>query len=146
MRRSTIVIALFLSGLVYASGPITVERLNPDNAKSLGFSVTFEISSEATQVSIVGPRVVNENCYPRRSGNYLPDGNGNELTFYMAQISNGPESPIGSGYYPGNENTMAVFIDYICPPDKILESRRYSVESVAEFIQNSVARNDAPIE
>ena len=59
-----------------ASPPITEQVLILENVRKLGFSVTIEVSPEATSVEIVGPKSINGNCYPGRSGNALMNEKG----------------------------------------------------------------------
>jgi hypothetical protein len=53
--------------------------------------------------------------------------------------------PEVTGYFTGSANTMAVFIDYFCPEGRALESVRYTVPSIKQWlITNQSSRPATP--
>ncbi|GAB2889245.1 hypothetical protein ACCI51_18985 [Microbulbifer echini] len=138
MKRILCVLLGLLSVGSLASPPITEQVLTRENVRKLGFSVTVEVSPEATSVKIVGPKSINGNCYPGRSGNALMDKAGNELTTYVTQLTSSQVAPVAFGYYTSNETNMSVWLDYFCPPDQAKNSRRFVVPSVAEYLITSL--------
>lgn len=121
-----------------ASPPITEQELTRENVREFGFSVTIEVSPEATSVKIVGPKSINDNCFPGRSGNALMDDKGNELTTYVTQLTSSQVAPVAFGYYTSNKTTMSIWLDYFCPPEEARNSRRFIVPSVAKYLITSV--------
>lgn len=142
-------LAIFLLPIAlpsFASPGITEQEITPENAKGLGFSVTIEVSSEATSIKLVGPKSIKSNCTPARSGNALTGALGDELIVYQTNLEAGDSGPIAFGYFTQKNTNMSVWLDYFCPPGHELESRRFIIPSVAKYLitSQSTSRLSAP--
>lgn len=127
-----------------ASPPIETQELTPENVKALGFNVTVEVSSEGVTVDIAGPKSIETDCFPRKIGNSVFNKEGKEIATYIAMLSTSHQGiPAAFGHYWSNENTMSVFIDYICPPGKIYRSKRFIVSSLAKYLITSQSSSPA---
>ena len=139
MNRSPLFLLLVIcASQVAASPPIERLELTAESEKELGFKVTIENLPEGITASLSGPQSIGDACLPRRSGSYLFDKDGKEMAVYIANLSYSVgEEPFAFGHYWGKQNKMSVFIDYICPPERVNESKRYIVSSVADYYAKS---------
>ncbi|WP_444909605.1 hypothetical protein [Microbulbifer sp. TRSA005] len=59
------------------------------------------------------------------------DKTGKEVSVYITQLRKRAESPEMIGYLVKESSySMAVFIDYFCPAERIYESKRYTITSI----------------
>ena len=139
MNRFHLFLLLMLSASqVVASPPIERFELTPESEKELGFNVKIENLPEGITASLSGPQSIGHACLPRRSGSYLFDKGGKEISVYIANLSYSVgEGPFAFGHYWDKQNKMSIFIDYICPPERVNESRRYIISSVADYYARS---------
>jgi hypothetical protein len=133
----TILLSIF-SGIVLASAGITEKVLTAENVRDLGFSVSIEVSPEATAVKLVGPKIINKECRPTRSGVALLDNEGGEIMVSQTRLEHRHMVPVSDSYYYSPKTTvMSVWLDYICTPENVRNSRRYIVPSVREYLITS---------
>ncbi len=144
-RLILIIILLEAFGLTMAESPLEVQKLTPMNSKELGFLITLRVNSEGTGISISGPKLIQSNCFPRRMGTLLRDDTGKELIFFSTHPRSVNEVPMADGFFRDKNTTMTVFIDYICNSPNTSSSRRYEIESVAEYIIQSQSINNNAI-
>ncbi|WP_406829129.1 hypothetical protein [Microbulbifer sp. ARAS458-1] len=132
MIRTLIFLASFIFSIpVIAAGVIEEVELSPDLAEKLGFEIVVSSEGSSTMVEVEGPKNLNDGCLPARSGNLLLDEVGNEVAVYITELPKITESPKALGYIVrGNALTLGLFIDYSCPKNRALESRRYIVTSI----------------
>ena len=138
MNRILCVLIVLFAEASIASPGITEQVITPENVRALGFSVTIEVTPEATSINLVGPKSINGNCFIGRSGNALMDSAGNELTAYTTQLQSSQVAPVAFGYYTSNKTTMSVWLDYFCPPSEASKSRRFVMPSVAKYLITSL--------
>jgi hypothetical protein len=138
MNRILCMLLFIFAEASIASQGITEQVITPENVRELGFSVTIEVTSEATSINLVGPKSINGNCFVGRSGNALMDQAGNELTTYITKIQSPEVAPVAFGYFTSNKTTMSVWLDYFCPPGEASKSRRFVVPSVAKYLITSL--------
>lgn len=117
-------------------GPIIVE-LTPENSQSLSFDISVKSEGDAIRVKLEGPIFVNKDCYPQRSGTALLDGSGNELAVFIADFEASSSPPSAIGFYVNHDHSMAVFVDYLCPNEKLDQGQRFMIGSIADFLEQS---------
>ena len=146
MKRVITTLILFLSMSVEASPPISEHEITPENVREFGFSVNIEVTQDATSISMVGPKSIDGNCLPARSGSALLDKSGAELMVYQTNLEAAHSDPVSMGYFTRMNTTMSVWLDYFCPPGQELKSRRFVVPSVAKYLitSQSTSRLSAP--
>ncbi|MBU3069013.1 hypothetical protein KOI40_04225 [Aestuariicella sp. G3-2] len=146
MNRLLAIFLLPIALCSLASPGITEQEITYKNARDLGFAVTVEVTSEATSIKLIGPKSINGNCTPARSGNALMSAAGEELMVYQANLQPGDSVPVAFGYFTQKNTNMSVWLDYFCPPGQELESRRFVIPSVAKYLitSQSTSRLSAP--
>lgn len=128
-----IVLFIFIfPATAFASGPIKTVNLTPTTAKSLGFEVVVESDKGSTMVTLKGPSQNANSCPATKSGSYVLDAKGNEVSGNINFISN--PHPFVFGYYTKSEYSMGVFIDYICTDLPHLKSERYTIDSISSWL------------
>lgn len=116
---------------VIGNGIIEEIELSPNLAEKLGFKIIIGTEGTSTMVEVVGPSNLNKGCLPARSGSFVLDEAGKEVAVYITELTGKAEPPKTVGYIiNGNPLTLGLFIDYFCPKNRALESRRYTVTSV----------------
>ncbi len=118
----------------HAIGVPKIERLTPENFAELGFEISVKKEYGALSVEFTGPEKINRDCPATRSGAYLLDETGDELMVFVSEIVGHSGRPNAIGYQMDNANRMGVFFEYICPEHHLLDSKRYEIESLADFL------------
>ncbi|MCK9504746.1 MAG: hypothetical protein M0Q95_11260 [Porticoccaceae bacterium] len=146
MNRAFAIAFLFFSVVAQASPPISEQEITPKNVRELGFFVSIEVTPEATSINLVGPKSLDENCFPARSGSALMDKSGNELMVYQTNLEASDSAPVSLGYFTKMDTTMSVWLDYFCSPGQESKSRRFVIPSVAKYLitSQSTSRLSAP--
>ena len=126
-------ILIFISTLALASAGAKEVSLTPDLAKKLGFLINIKPEGNAIMIELKGPKDSPSGCPASRSGVFLLGENGEELLVHITELEKSNVQPEAVGYYTTSENTMGVFIDYLCTGTKVLQSIRYSVQSIGEW-------------
>jgi len=137
MNRLLAILLIPVAMSSFASPGITEQEITYENARDLGFSVTIEATSEATSIQLVGPKSINGNCAPARSGSALISETSEELMVYQTNLESGSSAPVAYGYFTQKNTSMSVWLDYFCPPGHELESRRFVIPSVAKYLITS---------
>jgi|TARA_R110002060_G_scaffold31321_1_gene41914 hypothetical protein len=129
MNRIIVIISgLLVSHFAYASAPIESIKLNSNLAKDLGFIIEVTRDKEATNLSVVGPKILN-NCVPMKIGSAILNQQDLDVAVSISEISKG-ETPKSFGYIRNiSTDKLVIFIDYICPVGRLQESRRYELWS-----------------
>ncbi|BBM02956.1 hypothetical protein [Microbulbifer sp. GL-2] len=131
IRRFLLILNMLLVVPAYGSGGPEEVELSPDSALKLGFKVKIAPEGSATMVEIIGPPAINNGCLPARSGSFILDKSGKEISVYITELPRRAESPKTVGYLVSkNSTSMGVFIDYFCPGERIYESKRYTITSI----------------
>ena len=135
MKTIIYILAALLASINAKATPgISEQVLDSKLATELGFTVSISSEGETTSVTLGGPVVVKNGCYPGGSGTYLTDPNDDELMVHIAVLNKDIGEHKAFGYVVGTSNNMGVFIDYFCPKGRELESTRYSVPSIRQWL------------
>lgn len=78
---------LFSSISSSSSNPPQPIKLNQEQAQDLGFKVKIEKESNASEIRIYYPSVINYNWYPYLGGWSVSDNNANELVTFSADLA-----------------------------------------------------------
>lgn len=133
---SGIALSLLGSNAAAIQSLLMVQNITPENANTLDVDISSRRDGNVTLVTMIGPMESKEGCPPRRTGTFLLDSDGNELSVFIAELNSSSSKPEVIGYYTTESQSMGVFIDYLCGGEGAYNSRRYSVESVADFLKN----------
>ncbi len=138
--------ALFAAGVILlsaaavrAEGGVEAVWLAPSDLNELGFSVEIVRERAGIDLTLRGPRTGPNSCSARRSGIVLLDVDGQEVaggSTYWAVDSEEPRvhAFLGDGWrFP----KMAVYLDYLCPADRLADGRRYGIRDVKAFVEAS---------
>ena len=124
---------IIIPTLTLASGGPKEVTLTPELAKKLGFSINVKPEGSAIMIELKGPKNSPSGCPASRSGVFLLGKSGEELLVHITELVKSNTQPEAVGYYTTSENTMGVFIDYLCTGTTVLQSIRYSVPSIKEW-------------
>ncbi|WP_250460904.1 hypothetical protein [Microbulbifer litoralis] len=131
IRRILLIIYMAFAASAFGSGGPEEVELSPDLASRLGFKIEISPEHNGTVVEVVGPPELNNGCLPARSGSFLLDKAGNEISAYITELSRRSESPKTVGYLSSrSSNIMGIFIDYFCSKERIYDSKRYTITSI----------------
>jgi hypothetical protein len=128
------ILVFLVSVATHATPGISEQVLSAELAEDLGFTVAAEKEGPAISITLSGPLEVKNGCYPGRSGSYLIGPDGEELMAHITELNKGFGKPKAFGYVIGTINNMGVFIDYFCPKGRELESTRYTVPSIKQWL------------
>lgn len=128
------IILIFFSSLAFASGGPKEVTLTPELAKTLGFTIEVKPEGPAIMIEMQGPIESPSGCPATRSGSFLLDSNGEELFVYITELPKSNSMPEAVGYYTNKSHKMGVYIDYLCKGAKVLQSIRYSVPSISNWL------------
>lgn len=127
--KFNLLVILVVSLQVSASPPLESVQLNKQNSIELGFTYTISNDKQAKMIELRGPSEVNNGCKAIASGNFVANKSGSELSGQVVNVE-GVESPKSFGFVSHEtQNTLVVFIDYICPANRKSESRRYEISA-----------------
>ncbi|WP_018016423.1 hypothetical protein [Teredinibacter turnerae] len=128
--KNLLLLLIFIPAFSFASGTLKEVSLSPELAEKLGFSINVKPEGGTVMIELKGPKNGPSGCPVSRSGVFLLGKNGEELLVYITELEKADSPPQAVGYYTSSENSMGVFIDYICTGTKVLQSIRYSVQSI----------------
>ena len=128
--KNLLLLIIIIPVFSFASGTLKEVSLSPELAEKLGFSINAKPEGGAVMVELKGPKYSPSGCLASRSGVFLLGKNGEELLVYITELEKEDSPPQAVGYYTSSENTMGVFMDYICTGTNVLQSIRYSVQSI----------------
>jgi len=134
MKSALSVFVAVMAGQAFASGSLEIMWITPENAEELGFELEIYREGDATEAAFTGPLSLNDGCVPKQSGAALTDASDRTLALHMAYFEPGNTRPTALAAYTNSGHTMSVWIDYFCPSGRELESRRYAIESIADFL------------
>lgn len=127
-RIIAIISGLLASQISYASAPIESIKLNSNLANELGFIIEVTRDKEATNLSVEGPKILN-NCVPKKIGSATLNQQNIDVSVTISETAKG-EAPKSFGYIRNiSTDKLVIFIDYICPVGRLQESRRYELWS-----------------
>jgi hypothetical protein len=127
-------VLVFVSTYSHASGGPEEIPLTQELAKSLGFTVAVKAEGSAIIIELKGPIKNSHGCPASRSGSYLLGSAGEELIVHITELPEAMSQPEAIGYYTNKSHTMGVFIDYLCKNESVLNSARYSVPSISNWL------------
>lgn len=133
-----IFLALSLLGIptaVIASPPLEVEVLSQQKAVEFGFDIEAKIEVDVISLEMLGPKRTKAECLPVSGGTFILDSQGKEVAFYMTKFVGIRGRPYVLAFNREGDKEMGVFIDYKCSAPNERESRRYSVESFSDFLE-----------
>nr|WP_138976377.1 hypothetical protein [Microbulbifer agarilyticus] len=135
MKKTKRLIPLFFLPLISsASPPIQVVELTPKLAEQLGFQVKIEEEELSTLITFSGPESLSSGCVAARSGSFVLSEGDKTPYGHISELPKMSEPPqLLSFISNSSKNTLYVFIDYFCPKDRALDSRRYAVPSVRDW-------------
>jgi hypothetical protein len=127
-RIIAIISGLLASHVAYASSPIESVKLNSNLAMELGFIIEVTRDKEAANLSVVGPKIIN-NCVPKKIGSAIINQQNLDVSVTISEAAK-DEKPKSFGYIRNvSTDKLVIFIDYICPVGRLQESRRYELWS-----------------
>jgi hypothetical protein len=119
--------------IAWATSPLPVVDLTPDNVADFGFRVAFEVTSFGTTINLYAPESIDK-CSYTASSVEIKNATGEVVAFTYNRVSvYGSESSI-VGHIVDKSLNMSVAVTYICPPDSQKRSKMYSVNSVSDYL------------
>jgi hypothetical protein len=132
MRKFLYLLVLFPS-IVWASSPLPVVELTPDNVTDFGFRVAFEVTSFGTTINLYAPESI-EKCSYTGSSVEIKNATGEVVAVTYNRVSVHGSDPSIVGHIADKSLNMSVAVTYICPPDLRKRSKIYAVNSVSDYL------------
>ena len=132
MRKFLYLLILFPS-LSWATSPLPVVELTPDNVDDFGFRVAFEVTQFGTTINLFAPELV-EKCNYSGSTVEIKNAAGEVIAVTINRVSIYGSEPSIVGHIAKKSHNMSVAVTYICPPDIQKRSKMYAVNSVSDYL------------
>ena len=131
--RKFLYLLIFFPSLVWATSPLPVVELTPDNVTNFGFRVAFEVTSFGTTINLYAPESI-EQCSYTGSTVEIKNSSGEVVAVTYNRVSVHGSEPSIVGHIADKSHNMSVAVTYICPPNSQKRSKMYSVNSVSGYL------------
>jgi len=132
MRKFLYWLVLFPS-ITWATSPLPVVELTPDNVSNFGIRVAFEVTSFGTTISLYAPESIDK-CSYNGSTVEIKNATGEVVAVTYNRVSVYGSDPSIVGHIANKSHNMSVAVTYVCPPNSQKRSKMYSVNSVSDYL------------
>ena len=108
--------------------------LDPENAVELGFSVLDLNGPDSVFAKFVGPANGPNDCPARRSGVAVFDSDDDVVMSSVTEIRSDDESPTALANLADESLRLMLWIDYLCPAERLSHGRRYAIRDLSRFL------------
>ena len=131
--RKILYLLIIFSNLTWATSPLPVIELTPDNVARFGVRVAFEVTQFGTTINLYTPESIDK-CSYSGSSVEIKNATGEVVAVTYNRVSVYGSEPVIVGHIADKSHNMSVAVTYICPPDLQKRSKVYAINSVSDYL------------